>query len=329
MTKPILNTILAIIAIALLYIAGPKPNKAIYSQSWPNVPSTADSLEHFIAQKESKYKLRPNNEARIVWFDSTRSQTEYVVLYLHGFSASQGEGDPVHQKFAKSIGANLYLTRLQGHGQDTVPQLATFTAEGGYKDALEALSIAQKLGKKVIIMSTSTGGTFAIKLAAEFPNKVHTLINLSPNLALATPAGRLLNNHWGKQIATLVFGGSERYVEQKNGAGEYWDSLYTVNALVQLEELIETTMLPETFKKVKCPALTLYYYKNDVNRDSVVDIFKIPEAHELFATPANQKQFVALASPQNHVLASPYKSKDVEIVYKTITDWWDEMNNNN
>lgn len=37
--------------------------------------------------------LRPDNEARVVWADSIRRTP--CVVFLHGFSASRREGDPV------------------------------------------------------------------------------------------------------------------------------------------------------------------------------------------------------------------------------------------
>ena len=35
------------------------------------------------------------------------------VVYLHGFSASQEEGDPVHYDFAQKFGCNLFLAALK------------------------------------------------------------------------------------------------------------------------------------------------------------------------------------------------------------------------
>lgn len=47
-----------------------------------------------------------------------KSKTKYAFVYLHGFSASEKEGHPVHRNIAKHFNANLYLARLQGHGLD-------------------------------------------------------------------------------------------------------------------------------------------------------------------------------------------------------------------
>jgi alpha-beta hydrolase superfamily lysophospholipase len=47
--------------------------------------------------------------------------------------------------------------------------------------------IAKKLGKKVIIMSTSTGGTLSLQLAAAFP-EIAGLVMYSPNIEINNAA---------------------------------------------------------------------------------------------------------------------------------------------
>src|ERR1044071_8791308 len=101
--------ILAILFILIVgYLLGPAPKTPKFSHTLPEVPQTAAELEQYIAANEARHKLRPDNEARIIWFDSSRRKTPYSVVYLHGFSASQEEGDPVHVNFAKTFGCNLY-----------------------------------------------------------------------------------------------------------------------------------------------------------------------------------------------------------------------------
>jgi pimeloyl-ACP methyl ester carboxylesterase len=115
-------------------------------------------------QQESKHKLKPDNEARIVWAnDSLKQKTEYVIVYLHGFSASQEEGNPVHRRIAAQFGCNLYLSRLSEHGIDTTDALFNMTAESLWESAKEALCHRQATWPyKVILMGTSTGGTLAL-----------------------------------------------------------------------------------------------------------------------------------------------------------------------
>ena len=190
--------------IMLIYILGPNPTTPRYTKILPNVPQQLDSLEKYIQIQESIHNLKPNNEARIIWNnDSTKAITDYAIVYLHGFSASQEEGNPIHRNIAKKFGCNLYLARLAAHGIDTTEELMNMTAENLWESAKQAYTIGKQLGKKVILMSTSTGGTLALKLAAEYP-EVAANILYSPNIAIKDPNAWLLNNSWGLQIARLV-----------------------------------------------------------------------------------------------------------------------------
>ncbi len=218
--------------LAALYLVGPKPSTPVYDPTLPEIPSEALALEQYIRTQESKHVLKKDNEARIIWNnDSAKQMTEYAVVYLHGFSASQEEGDPVHVNFAKQFGCNLYLARLADHGVDTTDALLYFTPDRFWASAKEALMIGKQLGKKVILVSTSTGGTVALKLAADFPNDVHALINLSPNIRINDPAAFLLNDPWGLQIARLVMGG--KYygtgIAPENERAQYWNGRYRTN----------------------------------------------------------------------------------------------------
>src|SRR5688572_18143192 len=96
-----------LLVLIIVYFLGPSPAAPKYTKDLPSVPANPADLEQYIQKQEGSHKLKPDNEARIVWAgDSLREKTEYAVVYLHGFSASQGEGDPVHKAFAKKFGCN-------------------------------------------------------------------------------------------------------------------------------------------------------------------------------------------------------------------------------
>lgn len=302
----------------IIYFLGPQPPTPKYKTDLPAIPSEALQLEKYIADNEAKHKLKPDNEARIVWFnDSTKEKTEYAVVYLHGFSASQEEGDPVHREFAKKFGCNLYLARLAEHGIDTSDALANYTAVKSWRSAVEAYTIGKQLGKKVILMSTSTGGTLALKLCTEFPD-IAANIMLSPNIAINDPNAWLLNNHWGLQIAHVVVGRHRVADDTTALYKQYWNQRYSTNSLVQLEELLESTMKESTFKKVTQPTLMLYYFKDKDNQDPVVKVSAMKRMFVQLGTPDSLKREVAIPNAGNHVLASPIKSKDVESVKNEV-----------
>ena len=307
-----------LVILIIIYFLGPQPSLPKYNNEIPVVPSEAVPLENYVANKEAKHKLKPDNEARIVWWnDSTKEKTEYAVVYLHGFSASQEEGDPVHREFAKKFGCNLYLARLAEHGIDTTEPLANYTAEKSWRSAVEAYAIGKQLGKKIILMSTSTGSSLALKLCGEFPD-ISANIMMSPNIAINDPNAWLLNNRWGLQIAHLVIG---KYREADDTTAlykQYWNQRYATSALVQLEELLESTMKEATFRKVTQPSLLLYYFKDDDHQDKVVKVSAMKRMFLQLGTPDSLKRQVAIPNAGNHVLASPIKSKDVENVKSAI-----------
>jgi esterase/lipase len=301
-----------LLVLIITYFLGPQPPTPKYNNELPNIPSDAMQLEQYITNNEAKHKLKPDNEARILWFnDSTKEKTEYAVVYLHGFSASQEEGDPVHYQFAKEFGCNLYLARLAEHGVDTTEPLANYTAEKSWRSAVEAYAIGKQLGRKIILMSTSTGGTLALKLCAEFPD-IAANIMMSPNIAINDPNAWIANNHWGLQIAYLVVGKHKIIDDTSALYKQYWNQRYSTNSLVQLEELLESTMKESTFKKIAQPTLMLYYFKDDDHQDDVVKVSAMKRMFLQLGTPDSLKREVALPNTGNHVLASPIKSKDID-----------------
>jgi len=302
----------------IVYFLGPQPSTPVYNAALPEVPADAVQLEKYIASHEATHKLKPGNEARISWLnDSTKEKTEFAVVYLHGFSASQEEGNPVHKDFAKKFGCNLYLSRLEDHGIDTTDALANFSAERIWNSAVEAYAIGKQIGRKVILMSTSTGGTLALKLCAEFPG-IAANIMLSPNIAINDPNAWLLNNHWGLQLAHLILGDHRQIKDTTALYNQYWNTRYSTRSIVQLEELIESTMKGSTFQKIYQPTLLLYYFKDAEHQDPVVKVSAMRRMFTQLGTPDNKKREVAIPNAGDHVIGSYIKSKGVPRVEKEI-----------
>lgn len=318
MPKLLLKIGLPVLLILVIYVLGPAPQTPKFDPAMPVVPSQPDQLEAYIQQQEQKHTVKPDNEARIVWNDSTRAKTKYSVVYLHGFSASQEEGDPIHTDFAKKFGCNLYLARLADHGIDTTEQLLYFTPDRLWESSKEALAIGKAIGENVIVMSTSTGGTVALMLAAEYPKDVYALINMSPNIAINNPTAFLLNNHWGLQIARAVIGGDYQVIDYSPDRQKYWNGKYRIEALTQLQELVEDKMTKETFEKVTQPSLTLYYYKDETHQDPTVMVSAMLKMNAELGTPDSLKVMVPVPEAGAHVIGSYLVSKDLNTVREAV-----------
>jgi esterase/lipase len=316
--------ILSILALFVIYFLGPQPPKPVLNDVLPAVASI-DALDSYITAMEAPHKIKPNNQAKIIWADSSKSQTEYALVYLHGFSASQMEGDPVHQNIAKQFNCNLYLARLAEHGIDTTEDLMNLTAENYWESAKLAYAIGKQIGKKVILMSTSTGGTLALQLASVYP-EIAGLILYSPNIEVFNPSAPLLDNPWGLQIGRAVLKSNYVDIKYKDSAyPKYWNSHYRIEAVVALQNLLEATMTEATFKKIHQPTLALYYYKDEAHQDNVVKVKAIQKMMQQIATPANLKMEMAIPNAGNHVIASPIVSNDIVSVEKATAKFMKEV----
>jgi esterase/lipase len=319
--KKLFKFLLILVALlTIVYLLGPNPSTPHYSADLPTIPANSSALINYIQQKEAQHKLKPDNEARIVWAnDSTKEKTEYAIVYLHGFSASQEEGSPVHRNIAKKFGYNLYLSRLAEHGIDTSEQLINFTADKYWNSIKEAYAIGKQLGNKVILMGTSNGGAAAIQLAATYP-EISSLILLSPNIAINNPNAWIANNPWGLQIGRLV-NGSDYVVptDERPVYKQYWNKPYRLESIVELQEYLETAMVPATFKKVTQPALMLYYYKDELHQDTVVQVNAMVKMFDQLSTPDSLKQKKAMPNTGDHVIGCYIKSKDYQSVEAEAT----------
>jgi pimeloyl-ACP methyl ester carboxylesterase len=317
MKKKILyGTLITLGIIVIIFLLGPKPSKPQYNKQLPKISVELSQLDTFIAQKEAQYSIKPDNQSRIIWANDTiKQKTEWVLLYLHGFSASWFEGSDLNLHFASRYGCNAYFPRLADHGLVTDEPLLHMAPDSLWNSAKEALMIARKLGKKVMIMSTSTGGTLALMLAAEYPELVDALILYSPNIKINAPTA-IVTKPWGLQIARLIFGGKYRTVSQQFESKEcnYWNCTYRLEAVVYLQQLVETAMTKETFQKVKCPVFLGYYYKDKKNQDPVVKVSAELKMFEQLGTPENQKIKKGFPDAGVHVIANSLFSKD----YKSV-----------
>jgi pimeloyl-ACP methyl ester carboxylesterase len=322
--------VIGIILIVLLcaWFLGPQlPEKKIDHQL-PEIILDVSNVEDYVAQIEQQHTLRPDNEARIVWAnDSLKEKTEFSVLYLHGFSASWYEGYPVNYSMANMLNANLYLSRLAAQGIETPDPLLDMTPYSLYESAKEALLIASALGEKVVIASTSTGGTLALQLAADFPERVHALVLLSPNIAIFNTGAPLLSGPWGLQIAKLLGGsGQYRYIDPGSETEQkYWYKKYRWEGTIYLQQLLDAIVSPKTFAKITQPVFLAYYYKNEQEQDNIVKVSAMLKMFDELGTPEELKIKLALPDAGDHIIGCEETSNSVPELTEAIRGFLHQM----
>lgn len=307
----------------VVYLLGPKPPAPELNKNLPSIGASIATIENYVAQNDEGLTLKPDNESRIFWHNHTsKERTDFALLYLHGFSASWYEGYPVHVEFAKKFGCNLYIPRLASHGIETEDALIDMTPDRLWESAKNALMVARSLGKKVIIMSTSTGGTLGLKLAADFPEYVDGLILYSPNIKINNGSAFILSKPWGLQIGRKVNGGKYRITNEDFDSEDckYWNCKYRMEATVYLQQLVETTMQKEIFNRVTAPVFLGYYYKDDKNQDQTVKVSAMLEMFDELGTDDHKKVKVAFPEAGEHVIACELTSGSVnEVITETIS----------
>ena len=272
-----------------------------------------DDLDQWLRQSEQqasdRYGLVPDTDKRIRWF-SKGEQTPFSVVYLHGFSATRQETAPLANVVANMLGANLFETRLRGHGRER-DLLGEVRAEDWLKDAVEALAIGAKLGERVIVIGTSTGATLAAAMLGHpAMNVVDTIVMLSPNFAPRDPAAAWLTRPAGPLLARILVGETRSWEPYNEQQGLYWSTTYPIGAAVEMMRLVD---LANRNLPADVAQRLLMFYSTD---DSVISPHAALEVLEKSGAP--QKTVVRIedpGDPSHHVLAgdvlSPEKTQRI------------------
>jgi len=316
-----------VVIIVAIFFLGPIVDKPGINGETPITNEQIDIVllkNNIDAKEKNTPYIKPDNESRIIFVDSIPQKTEYCLLYLHGFSASPKEGYPVNQDFATRYHMNAYMPRLYGHGLETPTNLIDMTPDNLVNSAKEALRIARQLGEKVILMSTSTGGTLSLILAADNPD-IYGLILYSPNIEMYDDMTKILTYPWGLQIAKLINGDMVEYPDDPPIVRKYWQSSYSINAVAYLQSLVENTMTEETFAKVKQPVFLGYYYLDEEHQDHTVKVAASLNMFEHLGTANELKRKHAFTQVGVHPLASDIKSKDIAGVERETYKFAEEI----
>ncbi|SOE24137.1 Esterase/lipase [Spirosomataceae bacterium TFI 002] len=317
--KKLVSAILILGIIVFAYLIGPKPSPPDLDKKYSfNFPTDLIELEETIAQKENQIpNIKAGNEAKFVWNDSIPQKTKTSFVYIHGFSASHVEGNPVHENLAKEFGGNLYLARLASHGIDTGDEtMADLTADALIASAEEAIQIGKLIGDEVVIIATSAGGALTTYLASKHP-ELKAILLYSPCIKVYDENAELLDNHWGLKMAQTIQGKDFNDITPKNETQPlYWSMHYRLEALVALQNFLTHAMNKDNFEKVKVPTFMAYYYENEENQDKVVSVPAMLEMWEQLGTPVDKKVKIALPTTRDHVIASYVMSEDWGIVQK-------------
>ena len=106
-----------LVLLVIVFALGPTPEVDTTLRP-TELPESPAELPDHLAQTEGRFDdITPGAEKTVVWANpERREQTPLALVYLHGYSATRQETAPLCDEVAKRLGANLYYTRLTGHG---------------------------------------------------------------------------------------------------------------------------------------------------------------------------------------------------------------------
>ena len=265
-----------------------------------NVELPAD-LDASLAASEKivadRFGLIPGTEKRITWI-SDGAPTHYSVVYLHGFSATRQETAPLAEIVARALGANLFETRLRGHGHER-DALAAVRAEDWLLDAAEALEVGARIGKRVILIGTSTGATLAAAMLGDpAMSSVDTIVMLSPNFEPRDPGALWLTRPAGPLIARLVVGETRSWQPHNTQQARFWSTSYPTSAAVEMMRLVDSAR--RQFPAEIPQRLLLFYSPEDSVVSPTAALAVVEQTH---APQISTVEIRDPGDPSHHVLA--------------------------
>ena len=316
--KILRGIVVFILVLGGIYLIGPRVKTPELNNDVVEVPSDINKLKKWINNKENSLgNVRIGNESYIVFNDSTPKKTEYSVVYLHGFTASGKEGDPVHRDIAKKIGANLYVPRLYGHGLKEKEPMLNYNNDDYWKSAKEAISIAKVLGDKVIVLGTSHGGVLSLSLGTD--PKIVAICLFAPNIEVFDPLAKLISKPWGLLLARIVRGGKYHYMDNMNPEKKkFWTHKIRLESTLHMQKLLDIKMTEDTYKKIKIPVFMGYYFKNDSMQDKVVSVPAMLKMFDKLGTPKELKVKKAFPDAGDHVITCSLSTQSYDKVTKEV-----------
>ncbi|KZL29201.1 Thermostable monoacylglycerol lipase [Pseudovibrio sp. Ad37] len=303
----------------IAFMTGPREPRDTEITFKPEI--MGDDLEVYLSESEARFQdIRSDTAKEIIWFNGEKnSKTPLSIIYVHGFSASKHEIRPVPDRVASEMGANLFFTRLTGHGRSG-EAMAEASLNDWVNDLAEAVEIGRRIGEKTIIMSTSTGGSLAAWLAMQdhsLKDDVAAMVFVSPNFGVKAAGGFLLDMPFARHYVPLIIGktrSSSKAPSKEEQMG--WTISYPSVALLPMATTI-SVLQEQDPAKASVPALFIYSEK-----DETIDAALTNVAYDKWGAPKQRLLIESSGDDNNHVIAGDIISpQNNDLVVSTTVQW--------
>ena len=285
-----------------------------------------NDLDQYLKNNEYQFAdLKKDVQKRIIWSGKKNTKTNISIVYIHGFSASSEEVRPLPDLIAKDIKANIFYTRLTGHGRSS-SAMGLSSISNWVNDLHEATEIGSMIGQRVILISTSTGGTLSTisALNKSFSKKILGYIFISPNFGINHQFADLISWPYSEYWLPLLIGKTRNIKPRNDLDKKFWTLSYPTKALIPMARLVKK-INEQDFTSVKKPAL--FYFSME---DKVVEPKKTLEFIKNWGGKSKtiNVKMSKFDDKYSHVIAGYILSpKQTQFARKKMVEWIKSLNN--
>jgi len=279
------------------------------------------NIEQYVNRSEEKYTdIKENTEKKIIWANKSEQKTAIAIVYVHGFSASRQEVSPLIENLGKRLHANIFLTRLTGHGRSN-EAMAEVSVSRLLTDVQEAYEIGKVIGEEVVLVGLSTGATLVSWLAInEDLKELKSIVLLSPNYGLLDKKANWLLLPGAKYWLPLLEGNTYQFTPDNSQQAKYWTHTYPTTSLIPMMQLVDFVN-KQSIENIRVPTYMLYS-----ETDTLVDIQQLKENFaRIGAVTKKMESMQGAQGSQGHVLAGDILSPNTtELVEEKIIKFLEE-----
>jgi len=158
----------------------------------------------------------------------------------------------------KELNANIFFTRLRGHGLDG-EALAEATFDDWMIDTKEAIDIGNAIGDSLILIGCSTGCSL-IHANLQYTENALAIIYVSPNFGPKSFFGQLLRIPGAKWFIPFIFGKEYSFVPRNADHARCWTTSYPIKALFAVKDSVVAAY---KVKHIKIKQPVLFYFSDD------------------------------------------------------------------
>ena len=308
-----------VLLMTLVFVLGPRnPFGPDAPAARPAPPAALAELDDWLVRSEAGFAdIRPGLAKRITWHGGQRLRQPWAVVYVHGFSASLQETAPLARRVAEGLGANLFETRLAGHGRSAAA-MAEPTPQDWLADMQEALALGRLLGERVLVLSVSTGGTLSAWQALRPEGqKGLAYAMVSPNFGPKNPLADVVNWPWGRPLSLLIEGQNRGWPPRSEAEAVAWTTRYPTSAVFPMMALVKQVRESD-LSRMTAPVLVLYS-----PRDETVNATQTEAAFARMGSRLKTLQAITDSDAVGqHVLAGDIRApRSTEPMARRIIDW--------